>query len=208
MCKPKLHLKLEKIKEGIRTLVNNYFIFIISFAVCFIISRIDVLNMYITDIFNSINIDKLFESTITFTSIILGFSGTLISHILNMKFETEKKENQNINMTKISWYFKNVNFKQFSNTILTSIISSIALIILSLIMLTNDIMDQVVKFYFFYLWLFIFLIFVLYEVSLYKLFISLLFNNEVQKSPMIDSESQENIEKCMNSIEENTQNRS
>lgn len=177
-----------RILKKTRFFLNNYGIFIIAFAIC--ISMYSFINPYIIDIMKSNNIDKFFQATITCTSILLGFSGTLITHILNAKREFDKRnlDSNNAKENKLNWFFKTINSRIMTNTILVNIISSVILIIVSLFMLITDTVTSNVQTLFFYLWIYIFIIFIYYEVGLYCLFISLLFDNKEQQSPMSDSE--------------------
>lgn len=194
------------ISKKIRFFINNYGIFIIALAIC--ISIYSFINPYVTGIMKSKNIDKFFQATITCTSILLGFSGTLITHILNTKREFDKcnLDNHNTKENKLNWFFKTINPRTMTNTMLVSIISSVILIMVSLFMLITDTITSNVQILFFYLWIYVFIIFICYEVGLYRLFISLLFDNTEKQSPMLDSEDSLARQDCINAI--NNQNHS
>ncbi len=205
----------KKIKLFFKNKANNYGIFIISFSICFCIYRFDCfkiiysIKVYFNNLCNSDYIDKMLQSTITCASILLGFSGTLFSHLLNAKQKIDSENNKN--ESKISWVFKVVNNSTFSNVVLTSVITCICLIILSLIMLTCDIMAPEIQNFFSYFWLFALINFVYYEITIYRLFISLLFNNENEINPMTVKENPNDIDECMSILEdsqENTENHS
>ncbi len=189
-----------RILKKIRFFINNYGIFIIAFIIC--IFAYLFINPHIISVLKSKNIDKFFQATITCASILLGFSGTLITHILNAKKELDKCNltDNNIKTNKLSWFFSVINRHTFINTVLISIISSVILITVSLFMLVTDTLTIYVQIIFFYLWLFVFIVFVCYDVGLYRLFLSLLFDNEEMQLPMSDSENPLARQDCINAI--------
>lgn len=194
-----------RILEKIRYFINNYGVFIISLAVC--ISIYLFVNPYVLGVMKSKNIDKFFQATITCTSILLGFSGTLITHILNAKREFDKCNlNNNTKENKLNWFFKTIQPRTMTNTLLVSIVSGVILIMISLFMLITDVITSQVQILFFYLWIYVFIIFICYEVGLYRLFISLLFDNTEKQSPMLSSEDPVAKQDCINAI--NNQNHS
>ena len=184
----------------IRYLINNYGIFIIVFAICVIMYKF--VDSYITEIMQSNNIDTLFQSTITCTSILLGFSGTLMTHIFNAKREfNNNSDSKSQKENKLGWFLRNVNPNTMVKTILICILSSVALIMMSLFMLVTDELTKNIQTLCFYIWLFIFIVFIYYEVGLYRLFISLLFDNTERQSPMSQCENPSSIQDCMNAID-------
>ena len=186
--------------------INNYGIFIISLAIC--ISLYLFADSYVTGIMKSQNIDKFFQATITCTLILLGFSGTLITHILNAKrkFDKYNLDSNNTKENKLNWFFETINPRTMTNTISISIISGVILIVVSLFMLIVDTLTSNIQILFLYLWIYVFIIFICHEVGLYRLFISLLFDNTEKQSPMLDSEEPSAIQDCINAI--NNQNHS
>lgn len=188
-------------KQKIKYFINNYGILIIAVSVCFVIYRFA--NSIIVKLFNSQNIDKLFQSTITCTSIILGFSGTLITQILPSKREMDKKNlnENNIRSNMFYWFFKTIKPQKISNTILSGVISCIVLIALSLIMLITDVFDIGIKLALFYIWLFVIIIFFYYIINLYRLFITLLFSNDENQLSTPNGENESDIQNCMNAID-------
>lgn len=188
-------------REKIQYVINNYGIFVIALSICilFFIS----IHPYIAKVMESKNIDKVFQSTITCISILLGFSGTLITQLLNAKREYDKSSDRE-NETRFKWFFKTINPRTLTNIISVCIISGISLIIISLIMLIINVLTINIRVMLFYFWIYVFIIYVYYEVVIYRLFISLLFDNEEQKKPMVDSEDPKARQECIKAI--NNQN--
>lgn len=187
-------------KQKIKYIINNYGIFIISLLVCFILYRFA--NPIIVKVFNSQNIDKLFQSTITCISIILGFSGTLITQIILSKREMDKSNPQGHNARNniFHWFFKNTDHNRITSTVFISIISCIILIVFSLVMLITDAFDVSVKLILFYIWLCAVIIFFYYIIRLYHLFITLLFSSEENQLSANESENELDIQNCMDAI--------
>lgn len=187
-------------KQKIKYNINNYGIFIIALLVCVIIYKFA--NPIIAKLFDSKNIDKLFQSTITCTSIILGFSGTLITQILLSKREMDKNTSKehNIKDNIFYWFFQVTNPKQIVSTVFVGIISCVVLIAASSTMLITDILDTNIKVVCFCVWLFFVIIFFYYIINLYYLFITLLFSSNEKQSSIDNGESETDIQNCMDAI--------
>lgn len=191
--------------KKIKRFMNNYGIFIIALLPCVVIYNFFYSN--VAHLFESENIDKIFQSTITCTSIILGFTGTLITQLLITKREMDKNisGNNNVHENKFSWTFKDSNRKIITSTVLTGIISSMTLIFVSSVMLITDVLSTDIKIVFFCVWLYIIIIFAYYIISLYYLFISILFDNEESHGHILSGESEIDKQRCINAINDQNQ---
>lgn len=176
--------------------INLYGIFIIAFAICLTLFRIPITNDFIKNLLSSENITEVFKSTITCISILIGFLGTLISQInsLNNKEKTTS--------SKVPLFFSLADDKTISGTISACILSGVTVIILSLFLLTSDVMTESIKNHIVYFWLYFFIVFLYYDFSVYHVFISLIFSKNVNNNPLQCSDTNEDITKCMESLEE------
>ena len=162
---------------------------------------------YVYNILYSDSTCKIFESAITCVSILLGFSGSLISQILSAKNDSIKNKEKNL----ITFFFSKANKnKEFSNYINSSIFNCIMIIIFSLIMLTNYAMGEETRFYLFYAWTVSIFSFLGYEVLIYTILIRLLFENEAQQEIVYNrpesTELDESIKKISENIKSNKNN--
>ena len=122
------------------------------------------------------------QSTITLTSIILGFFGTLLGQILSTLRE-EKKEKKDSEEKLMSWYFNTVNIKVFTNKVLLSILNGVLLLVISLVVIAKDAYHATTLIILWYFWLFLLLSFLTYQFSIYKVFIKLIFYDRESNNP-------------------------
>lgn len=176
--------------------INLYGIFIIAFAICLTLFKIPITNDFIKSLLSSNNITDVFNSTITCVSILIGFLGTLISQITSMNNEEKSTS------SKIHLFFSLAKDKTVSFTISACILSGVTVIILSLFLLTSDVMTESIKNYIVYFWLYFFIVFLYYDFSVYHVFISLIFSKNVNDNPLQCSDTNDDITKCMENLEE------
>jgi len=144
--------------------------------------------------------EKIYQSTITCASIILGFSGTLITQIILAKRESDNKGRNDL----ISFFFKiTKKNKTFSNYIISSIYSCMITVVFSLIMLTSFAMSDVVKYVAFYFWVISILSFMIYEIFIYKILITLLFENAEEQSKVYNKPSEDELNNAIENINRN-----
>jgi len=141
-----------------------------------------ILNFFDFKIYNSNGLDKIMQSTITLTSIILGFFGTLLGQILSTLRE-EKKEKKDSEEKLMSWYFNTVNIKVFTNKVLLSILNGVLLLVISLVVIAKDAYHATTLIILWYFWLFLLLSFLTYQFSIYKVFIKLIFYDRESNNP-------------------------
>ena len=139
------------------------------------------------------NMADILKSTITFTSIISGFSGSLIGQLIG------SKNNKNIF---VIWYFEKIDRKTFVYNVLFGTISAFSLIGCSIILLSYDIMNDFNKTVFTHLWTLSLFSFVLYQIKIYYLCLDLLLYvpkdiPKYNQTNNIDSEEKQKIFKSM-----------
>lgn len=115
-------------------------------------------------IFESKNVSKIFELTVTFVSILLGFLGVLLSVVLSSIKE------KNI----IQYFFKTVDRKAFQSKLLGNVVLGIVLIIVSLLLIVHDKFDVLVLDILWVIWIFLLILFSGMEISFYHLFLKML----------------------------------
>lgn len=139
------------------------------------------------------NMADILKSTITFTSIISGFSGSLIGQLIGSKNNKNKF---------VIWYFEKIDRKTFVYNVLFGTISAFSLIGCSIILLSYDIMNDFNKTFFTHLWTLSLFSFVLYQIKIYYLCLDLLLYvpkdiPKYNQTNNIDSEEKQKIFKSM-----------
>ncbi len=156
-----------------RKFIHRNIIIIISLSISVLL--IILYNQSNINIFDSKNIQSLFEVTITFVSILLGFLGVLISSVLSLSNDS------NI----IGHFFKTVNRNNFKNKIMQSVVSGIFLVLNSLILIVSDSISDSVVNILFITWILLLSFFSSTEVSFYSLFIKMIVSSpqvKIQKN--------------------------
>lgn len=150
---------------------------------------------------------EIYQSTITSASILLGFTGTLISNIMNAKSKIQSSEKTSNDKELIEYFFHYANSKVFINTILTGITSGVLLIFfsLSLISLSGSDMAMYEMSYLilFMIWSAFLITFLLYEIQIFKIIITLLISTEKECNSYLQADTNEEIKKCFEAIDNN-----
>ena len=124
-------------------------------------------NEYIVaiNILLSSNAGDILKSTITFTSIISGFSASLIGQLISAK--NGKNEF-------LLWYFKTVDSKTFIINVLLGTISAFVLIGTSILLLSYDMINDLLKMIITFIWTLSIFSFILCQINNYYLYLKLL----------------------------------
>lgn len=139
------------------------------------------------------NMEDILKSTITFTSIISGFSGSLIGQLIGSKSNNNKF---------VIWYFEKIDRNTFIWNILLGTFSAFFLIGCSIILLSYDIMNDINKTIFTHLWTLSLFSFILYQIKIYHLCLNLLLYvpKDIPKYNQTSNTSQEEKEQIFESM--------
>lgn len=197
---------------------NTIGILISSYGILFVVIILAVI-LYFSPIKNDVlfiiqnfsDEKVIYQSTLTSTSILLGFTGTLITNIMNARNKISSNDNSSNQKQLIEFFFEYVNPKILINTILTGIISgvllifiSLSLIILSASALNSNIYEEIYVMLFI-IWSAFLIIFLLYEIQIFNIFIKLLVSKEKEQNPNSPADLNEEIESCMKAIDKRNQ---
>ncbi len=186
-------------------LINSYGILfvVLLFAVILYLSPIKNAVLFIIQNFSDEKV--IYQSTLTSTSILLGFTGTLITNIMNARNKISANDISSNQKQLIEYFFEYVNPKILINTILTGIISGVFLIFISLSLIILSALNSNIyeKIYviLFIIWSAFLIIFLLYEIQIFNIFIKLLVSKEKEQNPNSPADLNEEIENCMKAID-------
>ena len=151
--------------KGIKIVTENLIFFVVCFAICVLLLRylkhIDIDKALVTDVM---------KSTLTFSSIMFGFFGTLIVQIINLKSKYQNEKNNSITL-----FFEKVNNSEMKFVLYVNIISMIILDSLSLLVLLQG--EKVLNIWL-YIWSLSLIVFIVNQWRAYRIFILLLFTNQ------------------------------
>lgn len=137
-----------------------------------IISICLVLILFIFNKFVPINVmlsknsPDILKSTITFTSIVIGLSGTLVGQVISAK---------NCKNEFVVWYFEKVDKSTFIFNIMAGTISAFILIGASIFLLSYEMLSDILRRIATLVWVCSLSAFIIYQISDYKLFLDILF---------------------------------
>lgn len=169
-------------------IIHRWGLFIISIILMgvfhFINEKVIPINFMLSN-----NSSDILKSTITFSSIISGFSGSLIGQLIS------SKNNKN---AFIVWYFEAIDTTTFTINVMIGTISAFCLIGCSIILLSYDIMSDITKMLITHLWIWALMSFVLYQIKEYYLCLKILFFVPKEKTKFnhtsnINQEEKQNI---------------
>lgn len=126
-------------------------------------------------------VPEIMKLIITFSSILLGFFGTLLGQLLSLK----NKNGSN----KLSYFFQHVSTFEFKFVMLMNVINAIVLDALSLFVL---IQGSTFKIWSLMIWLGFLFAFILHQLYLYYLFIELLFLKDEKRYGTPDNAETDN----------------
>lgn len=126
-------------------------------------------------------VPEIMKLTITFSSILLGFFGTLLGQLLSLKNKNGSK--------KLSYFFQHVSTFEFKFVMLMNVINAIVLDALSLFVL---IQGSSFKSWSLMIWLVFLFAFILHQLYLYYLFIELLFLKDEKRYGTPDNAATDN----------------
>ena len=167
--------------------ISSYGILFLVLFITIILYLIDPVRNAILLITQSIFKEKaIYQSTLTSTSIMIGFTGTLITNIMNAKNRISADNKSSNGKELIEFFFHNVDSKVLTNTILTGIISGVFLMFISLVLIAvsnlNSIIYEKTYLILFMIWSAFLIIFLLYEIQIFKVFIKLLISKQKEQS--------------------------
>lgn len=142
---------------------------LIFFVVCFAIWALLLIYLKHIDIDKAL-VSDVMKSTLTFSSIMFGFFGTLIVQIINLKSKYQNEKNNSITL-----FFEKVNKSEMKFVLYLNIISMIILDSLSLLVLLQG---EKVPNIWLYIWSCFLIIFIGNQWRVYRIFILLLFSNQ------------------------------
>ena len=142
---------------------------LIFFVVCFAIWALLLIYLKHIDIDKAL-VSDVMKSTLTFSSIMFGFFGTLIVQIINLKSKYQNEKNNSITL-----FFEKVNKSEMKFVLYLNIISMIILDSLSLLVLLQG--EKVPNIWLYILSCFL-IIFIGNQWRVYRIFILLLFSNQ------------------------------
>lgn len=160
---------------------------IISIVITCLLTRIN--QKYSINILSSSYSNEILKSTITFVSIITGFSGGLMGQVINAK---NNKSDFYI------WYFKTVDKTVFKLNILLGTLTAFLIVGISIILLANDIISSTIDSFLMIIWTGTLIAFLIYQLNNYYLFLKMLLTIPEDKiqlsSPRnINKEQEKNI---------------
>ncbi len=126
-------------------------------------------------------VPEIMKLTVTFSSILLGFFGTLLGQLLSLKNKSVSK--------KLSYFFQHVSTFEFKFVMLMNVINAIVLDALSLFVL---IQGSTFKIWSLMIWLGFLFAFILHQLYLYYLFIELLFLKDEKRYGTPDNAETDN----------------
>lgn len=115
-------------------------------------------------------ISDVMKSTLTVSSILLGFFGTLLAQIINLKSKYSNDTSSSINV-----FFNNVSNYEIKIVLITNVLNSVIIDVISLLIL---IQGENVGNNYLRIWSVIFVIFILHQCYVYYIFIELLLMKE------------------------------
>lgn len=195
---------------------NKFGILISSYGILFVVLILAVIlcfspikNAVLFIIQNFSDEKVIYQSTLTSTSILLGFTGTLITNIMNARNKISSNVTSSNQKQLIEYFFEYVNPKILINTILTGIISGVFLIFISLSLiilsaLNSNIYEEIYVILFI-IWSAFLIIFLLYEIQIFNIFIKLLVSKEKEQNPNSPADLNEEIKNCMKAIDKRNQ---
>lgn len=166
------------------------------FALAIILTFISHLindNLITINVLLSNNAGDILKSTITFASIISGFSGSLIGQLISAKNSENKF---------LLWYFEISDSSTLIFNIKAGVISAFALIGSSIFLLSYVMLDNVVKSIATYVWAISLFSFILYQINNYILCLKLLLfipkeSPEYNKTQNLNEQQKQNIFKSL-----------
>lgn len=198
-----------KKNNKIGILISSYGILFVVLILAVILYFSPIKNAVLFIIQNFSDEKVIYQSTLTSTSILLGFTGTLITNIMNARNKISSNDTSSNQKQLIEYFFKYVNPKILINTILTGIISGVFLIFISLSLiilsaLNSNIYEEIYVILFI-IWSAFLIIFLLYEIQIFNIFIKLLVSKEKEQNPNSPADLNEEIESCMKAIDKRNQ---
>lgn len=198
-----------KKNNKIGILISSYGILFVVLILAVILYFSPIKNAVLFIIQNFSDEKVIYQSTLTSTSILLGFTGTLITNIMNARNKISSNDTSSNQKQLIEYFFKYVNPKILINTILTGIISGVFLIFISLSLiilsaLNSNIYEEIYVILFI-IWSAFLIIFLLYEIQIFNIFIKLLVSKEKEQNPNSPADLNEEIESCMKAIDKKNQ---
>lgn len=193
-------------KDYLVIAISSYGILFLVLFIAIVLYLIDPVRNAILLIIQSIYKEKtIYQSTLTSTSILLGFTGTLITNVMNAKNKISTDNKSSNEKELIEFFFHYVDPKVLTNTILTGIISGVFLIFISLTLIVisnlNSIIYEKTYLILFMIWSAFLIIFLLYEIQIFKVFIKLLISKEKEQNPNSPTDTSEEISNCMEAID-------
>lgn len=201
-----IQMKEYSSKDYVEIAISSYGILFLVLFITIILYLIDPVRNAILLITQSIFKEKaIYQSTLTSTSIMIGFTGTLITNIMNAKNRISADNKSSNGKELIEFFFHNVDSKVLTNTILTGIISGVFLMFISLVLIAvsnlNSIIYEKTYLILFMIWSAFLIIFLLYEIQIFKVFIKLLISKEKEQNPNSPTDTSEEISNCMEAID-------
>lgn len=154
-------------------------------------------NLITINVLLSNNAGDILKSTITFASIISGFSGSLIGQLISAKNSENKF---------LLWYFEISDAPTLIFNIKAGVVSAFALIGSSIFLLSYIMLDNVVKSILTYVWVISLFSFILYQINNYILCLKLLLfipkeSPERNKTQNLNEQQKQDIFKSLQYID-------
>lgn len=175
---------MQKGLQFLKLIAKTYVLYIIIFSIAYLIFKSKV------SIDND-SISEIMKSSLTLSSILLGFFGTLLAQIINLKTKYANDKNSNINV-----FFQNVSQFELKYILKTNVFNTVLLDVISLVILIqgNSINNN-----FLFLWGIIFTSFIAHQCYVYYIFIELLLLND-KKAKVFGALSENQLKKLNSNI--------
>lgn len=152
-------ISINKFKVALKCIGKSYGIPIfIALIVCFIKSKLPFLQI------QDDNINEVMKSTLTVSSILFGFFGTMLGQLINAKSKYDK-DDSNV----ITAFFKTVDNTEIRLTMMINVFNTVLIDLFSMLVLLCNKNSNILK-----IWFFILIIFTLNLTYVYYVFIKLL----------------------------------
>lgn len=146
-----------------KVLLKTYILYIAIYCILYLL-----LKSYVH--IDRLAISDVMKSTLTVSSILLGFFGTLLAQIINLKSKYSNDTSSSINV-----FFNNVSNYEIKIVLITNVLNSVIIDVISLLIL---IQGENVGNNYLRIWSVIFVIFILHQCYVYYIFIELLLMKE------------------------------